>query len=70
MSKPQQPESESSPLTASPAARACDRLGVPLSPAGLTRAADRGEIPFVRTTSGIRLYKIEDLEAFAKARLA
>jgi hypothetical protein len=58
-------------LTASSATRECARLGVDLSESSIKRAADRGELPVTRTAGrGVRLFRLADLRAFAKARLA
>jgi hypothetical protein len=68
-----QPEAEQTPLTTllttAGATRECARLGRDLSEASLKRAADRGEIPSTRTLDrGVRLYRLEDVRAFARAR--
>jgi hypothetical protein len=56
-------------LTTASATRECARLGVELSEASLRRAADRGELPNVRTADrGVRLFKLADVRAFAEAR--
>jgi hypothetical protein len=58
-------------LTVASATRECARLDAELSEATLKRAADRGELPCTRTTGrGVRLFRLEDVQAFAKARLA
>ncbi|HZN51749.1 MAG TPA: hypothetical protein VFD81_13995 [Methylomirabilota bacterium] len=58
-------------LTVAEATRECARHDADLSEATLKRAADRGELPCIRTTGrGVRLFKLEDVRAFAKARLA
>jgi hypothetical protein len=56
-------------VTAAGATRELSRLGVDLSEASIKRAADRGELPVVRTVdTGLRLFTIADLRAFAEAR--
>jgi hypothetical protein len=58
-------------LTASDATRELSRLGVDISTASVKRAADIGQIPTIRTRDrGVRLFRVSDLAAFAKARLA
>ena len=58
-------------LTVATATRECARLDVAVSEATLKRAADRGELPCTRTTGrGVRLFKLEDVRAFAEARRA
>lgn len=57
-------------LTAAGATRELSRLGVDLSEATLKRAADRGEILTTRTADrGMRLFRLADIQAFAKIRL-
>ena len=67
------PETETDKVvTTAGATRECARLGVDLSEASLKRAADRGELPTVRTADragrGVRLYRLADVQAFARAR--
>jgi hypothetical protein len=58
-------------VTTAGATRECARLGVELSEAALKRAADRGELVSMRTADrGMRLFRIADVRAFARARLA
>jgi len=58
-------------LTVAEATRECARHDVDLSEATLKRAADNGELACIRTAGrGVRLFKLEDVRAFAKARLA
>jgi hypothetical protein len=64
-------ENEPPLLTTASAARECARLGVDLSEASVKRAADRGELPAQRTADrGVRLYRLDDVRAFARARQA
>ena len=67
-----QPDTKLDPkelLATAAATRECARLGVELSEASLKRAADRGELPAIRMVGrGMRLYKLADVRAFAKAR--
>lgn len=56
-------------LTVAEATRECARLEAPLSEASLKRHADTGELPCIRTAGrGVRLFKLEDVRAFAEAR--
>jgi hypothetical protein len=58
-------------LTASDAQRELQRLGVEVSVGSVKRFADIGQIPSVRTRDrGVRLFRVSDLAAFAKTRLA
>jgi hypothetical protein len=58
-------------VTTAGATRECARLGVELSEASLKRAADRGELVSTRTADrGMRLFRIADVQAFARARRA
>ena len=58
-------------LTVAGATRECARQNVELSEATLKRAADRGELACIRTAGrGVRLFKLEDVRAFAVARRA
>lgn len=57
-------------MVAAEAASHLHDQGIKLSPAGLRRASDHGEIPVRRTKSGIRLFRQVDLDRFARRRLA
>ena len=63
-------ENQQAVVTTAGATRECARLGVELSEASLKRAADRGELASIRTADrGMRLFRLVDVRAFAKARL-
>jgi hypothetical protein len=68
---PQSESEQQTLLTASSGARECARLGAPLSESALKWAGDHGKLPMLRTAErGVRLFRLEDLRAFAKARLS
>ena len=57
-------------LTAAGATRELARCGVDLAESSLKRAADRGEVPVIRTGDHrrVRLFRVSDLIAFARSR--
>ena len=57
------PTPNSGPLTTSHAARA---IGV--SEGSVRHMAAKGELPFVRTASGLRLFDVQDVRRVRKAR--